>query len=128
MLNLTSQKFNKKDLACRCGCGEIVFDARIYLFLKRLEDEKIDFHISSGYRCEKHNSSPKVGGAPNSKHIYGLAVDIHFNRKDKPLFGRILEIADDFELRTLTNYSWGIHVDTGSQPGFCYDASKYIAD
>jgi uncharacterized protein YcbK (DUF882 family) len=128
MLNLKSEKFSKKDLICRCGCGEFVFDARIWLFLKRLEDEKIDFRVSSGYRCKKHNSSKLVGGSPNSKHIYGEAVDIHFKRSDKQLLGRILEIVDDFQLRSLINYSWGIHVDTGYEPVFCYDISKYIAN
>ena len=35
----------------------------------------IPFVINSGYRCEKHNKnvSPK---APNSRHRFGMAVDI----------------------------------------------------
>ncbi len=34
------------------------------------------FRITSGYRCKRHNSSPKVGGKPRSSHLDGLAVDI----------------------------------------------------
>lgn len=30
--------------------------------------------ITSGYRCKEHND--KIGGAPNSKHVLGEAVDI----------------------------------------------------
>jgi zinc D-Ala-D-Ala carboxypeptidase len=32
-------------------------------------------HITSGYRCEKVNK--KIGGAKNSQHVLGQAVDIH---------------------------------------------------
>jgi len=31
-------------------------------------------HLNSAYRCDKHNS--EVGGAKNSAHTKGLAVDI----------------------------------------------------
>jgi len=30
--------------------------------------------ITSGYRCKEHNAA--IGGAPNSKHVLGEAVDI----------------------------------------------------
>lgn len=33
-------------------------------------------HITSGYRCAKHNADPKVGGEPKSMHLTGRAVDI----------------------------------------------------
>lgn len=38
--------------------------------------------ISSGYRCKELNK--KVGGASNSDHVYGAAVDFHTvsNTKD----------------------------------------------
>lgn len=32
--------------------------------------------VTSGYRCETHNSDPKVRGAKNSQHIKGVAADI----------------------------------------------------
>ena len=32
--------------------------------------------INSGFRCEKHNKDPKVGGSDTSSHLIGLAADI----------------------------------------------------
>lgn len=33
--------------------------------------------ITSGYRCPKLNSHPKIKGAVNSNHLYGRAADFH---------------------------------------------------
>ncbi len=35
--------------------------------------------ITSGYRCQKLNSHPKIKGAYNSNHLYGYAADIKVN-------------------------------------------------
>lgn len=35
--------------------------------------------ITSGYRCPKLNSHPKIKGAVNSNHLYGRAADFHVN-------------------------------------------------
>lgn len=33
--------------------------------------------ITSGFRCPKLNSHPKINGAVNSNHLYGRAADFH---------------------------------------------------
>jgi len=35
----------------------------------------IPFRLTSAWRCDKHNK--KVGGKPDSAHLYGKAVDIY---------------------------------------------------
>lgn len=35
--------------------------------------------ITSGFRCPKLNSHPKIKGAVNSSHLYGRAADFHVN-------------------------------------------------
>lgn len=66
--------FDKAEFECPC-CGECnvneVFVARIN---RAREFCGIPFRITSGYRCEKHNT--EVGAVPGSSHCKGLAVDI----------------------------------------------------
>ena len=70
-----SKHFSIHEFACGCGCG---FNAPDPELLHRLElarkDAGIPFFITSGCRCEKHNKD--VGGAINSAHVTGCAVDI----------------------------------------------------
>lgn len=67
--------FKKEEFACPCGCG-IRMDKD---FVFRLDSLRaglgFPIKINSAYRCKDYNK--KIGGAPNSKHIQGLAVDIH---------------------------------------------------
>jgi zinc D-Ala-D-Ala carboxypeptidase len=67
--------FKIEEFKCKCGCDAI----RISPFLL----EKIDiargkagipFKVTSGYRCKNHNRA--VGGASDSQHVKGTAVDI----------------------------------------------------
>lgn len=70
------------DYACKCGCGENWICSRLPIEINRLERllnweyGKVKAHISSGYRCLKHNAA--VGGKPLSYHPKGSAVDVHF--------------------------------------------------
>lgn len=70
-----SENFSRKEFACKCGCG---FDTADIETLKILEDVRTFFmapvSISSACRCYEHNKN--VGGASNSQHLRGRAVDI----------------------------------------------------
>ena len=61
--------------------NEIVYDNMNKLFLSKLDTLrelcKIPLKINSSYRSEEYNKS--IGGAPNSMHILGRAVDIACN-------------------------------------------------
>lgn len=68
--------FKKEEFACSCGCGENNINEALIDVLDKIRAEcGFPFHITSGYRCEKHNAA--VGGSKNSAHVDGLAADIH---------------------------------------------------
>jgi zinc D-Ala-D-Ala carboxypeptidase len=72
--------FTKEEVACKCGCGFLPkpeFMEKLQR-LRNLYGKKMK--ITSAARCETHNA--KVGGAPASKHVEGLAVDIACSSKD----------------------------------------------
>jgi zinc D-Ala-D-Ala carboxypeptidase len=66
--------FSEEELKCK-GTGECDMDER---FMSRLVKLRKDFNqpmiISSGYRHESYNQV--IGGAKNSPHLYGKAVDV----------------------------------------------------
>ena len=66
--------FTEKELRCK-GTDECQMDED---FMARLVSLRKDFNepmiISSGYRHESYNQV--VGGAKNSPHLYGKAVDV----------------------------------------------------
>jgi len=66
--------FSEEELKCK-GTGECDMDER---FISRLVKLRKDFNqpmiISSGYRHESYNQV--IGGAKNSPHLYGKAVDV----------------------------------------------------
>lgn len=69
-----SKNFQKHELECPC-CHEIIVNQDFIEALQDLRDSVgRPFRITSGFRCEKHNK--EVGGAENSRHLKGVAVDI----------------------------------------------------
>ena len=50
----------------------------IFYCLQPIRDKiKKPMIITSGYRCPKLNSHPKINGSVNSNHLYGRAADFH---------------------------------------------------
>lgn len=71
--------FTLNELSCRCGCvmpEEVL--RRLRALANALEVIRAavgkPVQVISGYRCAAHNR--KVGGAVNSRHTWGDAVDI----------------------------------------------------
>lgn len=88
--NLTTQS-----VECRCGCGRgsvpsdtdpslVALYEEICLRLVTLPS------ILSGHRCQARNEY--VGGACDSPHLYGLALDLDVS--GEPLFEEALEIIE----------------------------------
>ena len=81
--------FKPEEFMCPC-CNRVDMDA-IFVFmldsLRKLVGAPL--HITSGYRCEKHNK--EVGGSPNSAHLRGKAADILVT--DSEMRWRILKFA-----------------------------------
>ncbi|MBF0423245.1 MAG: DUF882 domain-containing protein [Magnetococcales bacterium] len=68
--------FQRNELQCRCGCGQMKMSVE---FLDRLEGLRRDFGqpmpITSGFRCPAHNAKISKTGLIGP-HVTGQAVDI----------------------------------------------------
>jgi len=66
--------FKPSEFACPC-CGKCEMSEDLVLTLDRIRKcLELPIFITSAFRCEKHNK--EVGGAPDSAHLKGLAVDV----------------------------------------------------
>ena len=80
------ENFSDTEGRCQCGCGGAVGDEimlRLQAFIRTLAlvaDPPIKCRVNSGFRCAKHNAA--VGGAADSRHLHGDAVDVVFFRAD----------------------------------------------
>jgi zinc D-Ala-D-Ala carboxypeptidase len=105
--------FTKDEFRCK-HCGQLPkqgIDRRLVLMLETLRTQigNKPIIITSGYRCPTHNKA--TGGAGNSQHMYGKAVDILV----KGMSPRVLEVYCD---KLFANDGVGlggatiVHVDT----------------
>jgi uncharacterized protein YcbK (DUF882 family) len=68
--------------------------------------------VLSAYRTPEHNK--KVGGASNSQHLEGRALDIRCPKGWTPVKMALLVkqmIKDGSQIKGLGIYPWGIHID-----------------
>lgn len=69
--------FTAAELACRCGCGRADMDPGFMAWLDGVRrDCGFPLAVSSGFRCERHNT--RLGGG--WAHPAGVAVDIRADR------------------------------------------------
>ncbi len=103
--------FGRHEFACKCGrCGgypvepDEAFIRKLDAFRERVGEP---VYVNSGIRCPEHNEA--VGGAVQSRHLYGDAADIRcLNKTPRELY----DIADElFPNGGVGLYGWGIHVD-----------------
>jgi hypothetical protein len=70
--------FDRSEFACKCGkyCNGFPYEMNMKL-VKVADRVRSHFGapviVSSGVRCKTHNAN--VGGVPNSRHLYGNAMD-----------------------------------------------------
>jgi uncharacterized protein YcbK (DUF882 family) len=71
-----SPHFNSKEFECNCKkCDwQYIEDSLLQKLEKVRELYGKPIKITSGYRCPEHNRA--IGGAANSSHVSGMAVDI----------------------------------------------------
>lgn len=103
-----SKHFTRSEVACKCGCGFDTFDAET----AKIADEAREFvgkpiTPSSVCRCESHNKNE--GGARNSYHLKGRAIDLPCNNP-KALYDYLCN-------KYPNNYGFGlylsfVHIDT----------------
>ena len=73
-MKLSTLHFKKEEFACK-GTQRLKLDTELLAVLelvRQVFDKPVT--ITSGYRSPEHNKA--VGGAPNSKHMLGIAADI----------------------------------------------------
>lgn len=80
-----SKYFKLDEFRCKCGCGQANIKQELIdklTIAREMAGVPFDIRRGSGYRCKSHNKA--VGGANDSQHLYGTAVDIPcFNSIDR---------------------------------------------
>ena len=105
-----SKNFRVKEFRCKDGSDKIIIDMALVVYLQAIRDwAAASITINSGYRTPSHNAS--VGGASNSQHIYGKAVDIVCSNKTP------LQLAQRAETLGMKGIEWNAdlgytHIDT----------------
>ena len=103
-----SRNFQLREFASKCGSHQVLIHPMLLVALQAIQDEYgASISITSGYRTPNHNAS--VGGAPNSLHTLGMAVDVAGDDLD-----RIAKIAMDLGMvvRPYPNKNF-VHLDVG---------------
>ena len=109
----TVQYFGRHEFVCKCGehCSGYPVEPSETLvrFLDAFREAVGEpVYVGSGVRCVQHNAD--VGGAPQSRHLYGDAADIRCAGKTPR---ELYDLADAMLPHGgLGLYDWGIHVDT----------------
>jgi uncharacterized protein YcbK (DUF882 family) len=87
-----SKNFKLSEFACRDGSPEILLDMDLVQRLQKLRDQiGKAIHINSGYRNPNYNK--KIGGAPRSYHMRGMAADIRVDGMSTTELARQAKIA-----------------------------------
>ena len=110
-----SENFNLKEFECtHADHKHVRVDERLVEKLQKLRDDLgRPMVINSAYRCPKRNA--QVGGATNSQHLFGRAVDISLS--NQYLTGdEIAELAEDLGFTGIGLYKTFIHLDTRISP------------
>lgn len=104
-----TKHFKKTEL--HCPCCEVMEVS--YGFLQFLENVRKRIGkpmiITSGYRCEKHNSDPKVKGSKGSAHLLGKAVDV-LVESDQYRYA-LIDAAIEFGATGIGVYDKHVHID-----------------
>ncbi|WP_354624856.1 D-Ala-D-Ala carboxypeptidase family metallohydrolase [Psychromonas sp. MME2] len=104
-----TKHFSKTEFQCAC-CGEQKINLGLVIILEDLRAHfNAPVYINSAYRCEKHNKA--VGGAENSQHVKGNAVDIVMRGVSPRHVYAYLEDAPYANLLGLGFYATFTHVD-----------------
>lgn len=99
--------FTPKEIACR-GTGKLLVNEDSLDKLQELRAEiGLPFHVNSGYRSPEYNK--KVGGAPNSFHMQGMAFDISLSNLNRDT---MFKKAEDYGFNGIGQYNSFIHIDT----------------
>ena len=113
-----STHFSRSEFACKgkncCGGAGTVTKELINGLEELRKKVGKPLCITSGFRCVVHNK--RVGGAPNSQHIYGTAADVRVPQGVTPK--RLAELAEEIDVFRnggIGIYPTFVHVDVRTQ-------------
>ena len=73
--------FSEEEMSCKCGqCSVHMSDTFMERLIKLRKAYNKPMIITSGYRCHDYNA--QIGGAENSAHTLGHAVDVSVRGAD----------------------------------------------
>lgn len=108
-----SKNFTVLEFACKDGSDRILIDTYLVSFLQFLRDYyKLSININSAYRTPEYNK--KIGGASESQHVEGKAVDFVVTGKTPKEIYDYLDKVLNWD-GGLGLYSSFVHIDTGSK-------------
>lgn len=112
-----SKNFTLDELKCKCGkCGSVLVDETLVARLQQIRDHfGKAVTVNSGYRCEKHNASPQVGGAKGSRHLKGMAADF---RVQGIVPKEVAKYAESIGILGIGLYDDFVHIDTRTTKSF----------
>lgn len=116
-----SENFCVKEFACKDGSDTIKIDLDLIPLIQRFRNYvETGVYFNSAYRTPSYNK--KVGGATNSYHVKGQALDIPFLNSYKYLTSRekMCAFFNTLGVKGIIIYPTFIHVDTRT--------TKYHAD
>ena len=112
--------FNITEFHCKgttCGCTETLHDPALSSYLQQIRDHfGKPVHITSGYRCEKHNAAT-ANAASRSRHTMGQAADFTISGV-KP--AEIAKFAESIGVLGIGLYDNFVHIDTREKKSFWY--------
>ncbi len=111
-----TKNFNLKEFGCKDGSEEIKLDMDLVTALQKLRDfVSVPITIMSGYRNEAYNK--KIGGSPNSQHLYGKAADIHImSMEPEEIYYLVVRFNHIFGFTGIGLYDSFVHLDVRSTP------------
>ena len=107
-----TEYFSLREFECPC-CRRVMLYPDLLARLNHLRMViNRPIYINSGYRCKEENH--KVGGAPGSYHLLGMAADIHV--KDY-LLSDLLTIAQEIGFKGIGFYEKKDFLHLDMKPG-----------
>jgi len=102
-----TDNFNLQEYASP-DSNEVKIDSRVVDVCQDLRNKIGALTVTSGYRTVLHNK--KVGGADNSYHLRGLAVDLQPKRMD--MLPELFSLAtENWQINGIGLYNKHIHID-----------------
>ena len=102
-------------------CTETLIDDQLVEYLQQIRDHfKAKVTLACGHRCEKHNAEVP-NAATKSRHIYGMAADIHVEGVD-PI--EVARYAETIGVKGIGHYDTFVHIDTRTEKSFWYSHAQ----